>query len=102
VRRGRARHLHQGPWPRAYLLELREDLPELELRLLEDLLLLSPSLFLLLERLPLLAAWALPERLEDGEDFFEEEEEEELRDAIACSFGALDESAVVLRGQSSI
>lgn len=63
-------------------LELREDLPELELRLPEERLLLplalARSLFWLLER-PLLL-----EDLPADEEDLEEEEEEELRDAIAC------------------
>ena len=41
-------------------------------------------LFWVLALPPLLAAWARPERLGDDGDL---EEEEELRDAIACSLG---------------
>jgi hypothetical protein len=77
------------------LLELREDLPELEdlpepdpeLRLAEDLLLPPRALA---RSLCARLVWLLarPPLLDDGEDF-DEEEEEELRDAIACSFAAL-------------
>ena len=70
---------------RAYLL-FEERLEELELLLLEPLLALARPLE---ERLcalalpPLLAACARLDLPEDEEDL---EEEEELRDAIACSF----------------
>ncbi len=66
----------------AYLLLLLEERLELELR---DLLLLPLALGLLLEDLLLLLR-ALGLLLRDEPDL-EEEEEEELRDAIACSFG---------------
>ncbi len=65
----------------AYLLLLLEERLELELR---DLLLLPLALGLLLEDLLLLLR-ALGLLLRDDPDL--EEEEEELRDAIACSFG---------------
>lgn len=72
------------------MLLLREDLLlELELRLLPlalGLLLLRLELLRLLDLLPLEAVPRLL-LLRDGLDF--EEEEEELRDAIACSFGRL-------------
>jgi hypothetical protein len=68
----------------AYLLLLLEErLPALELR---DLLLLLPlALGLLLEDLLLLLR-ALGLLLRDAPDL-DEEEDEELRDAIACSLG---------------
>ena len=69
------------------LLELRPD--DEEERLLLPLALarsLWALLFWLLALPPLLAAWARLD-LED-EDGLEDEEEEELRDAIACSFGS--------------
>jgi hypothetical protein len=74
------------------LLELlrEERLPEL--RPLEERLpplalarSLCARLFWVLALPPLLAAWARLLRPED--DDLEEDEEEELRDAIACSFG---------------
>lgn len=64
------------------LLLLAERLPPLALARS-----LCARLFFVLALPPLLAAWArliFPE--EDGDDL-EEDEEEELRDAIACSFG---------------
>jgi hypothetical protein len=79
----------------AYLLLLREDLPpelELALRLPERLppLALARSLwarlFWVLALPPLLAACARLDFPEEDEDL-EEPEDEELRDAIACSFG---------------
>jgi hypothetical protein len=88
-----SRHFHvPGTCPGAgHLLLLRERLLELELRLLP----LALGLLLLL-RLELLRLLLLPPleavprllllRDDDGLDF---EEEEELRDAIACSFGRL-------------
>jgi len=67
----------------AYLLLLLEErLPALELR---DLLLLPLALGLLLEDLLLLLR-ALGLLLRDAPDL-DEEEDEELRDAIACSLG---------------
>jgi hypothetical protein len=77
----------------AYLLLLREDLlPELALRLPERLppLALARSLwarlFWVLALPPLLAACARLDFPEEDDDL-EEPEDEELRDAIACSFG---------------
>jgi hypothetical protein len=69
----------------AYLLLLLEErLPALELR---DLLLLPLALGLLLEDLLLLLLLrALGLLLRDAPDL-DEEEDEELRDAIACSLG---------------
>ena len=64
------------------LLLFEERLPEL--RLDEDRLALARSPFWVLDRPPLLEAWA---RLAFPEEGDLDEEEEELRDAIACSFG---------------
>ena len=83
-----------------HLLELlrEERLPEeLLLRLPERLLPLALArslcarLFCVLALPPLLAAWARLERPEDDEDGLEEEEE--LRDAIACSLVGLHRAA---------
>lgn len=79
----------------AYLLLLREDLlPELELRLPEGMLV--PALARPLDDLPcalalppLLAAWARLDFPEEDDDDLEEPEGEELRDAMACSFGCM-------------
>lgn len=69
-------------------LLLEERLPEVELLLRLPPLALARSLcarlFWVLALPPLLAAWARLERPDDAEDDLEEEEE--LRDAIACSF----------------
>ena len=80
-----------GPPPPHLLLLLEERLlPEL-LRLPERLVpralarSLWALLFWVLALPPLLAACARLERPDDGEDL--EEEEEELRDAMACSLG---------------
>jgi hypothetical protein len=87
-----------------YLLLLLEErlLPELELRLPERLLLplalarsLWALLFWVLALPPLLAACARLDLPDDEEDL---EEEEELRDAIACSFGRLMTAAVAACG----
>ena len=88
------------------LLLLEERLPELELLLPERLppLALARSLcarlFWVLALPPLLAAWARLERPDDEEDDLEEEEE--LRDAIACSFGRLQKAAVTAAATWSI
>ena len=74
------------------MLLLREDLlPELELRLLPLALGLLLRLLLLL---PLEAEPRLLLELLRDEDEPDLEEEEELRDAIACSFGRLKSRAV--------
>jgi hypothetical protein len=79
---------------RAHLLLLREDRPLLEL-LLPDRLLplaLARPLLLLLRELLLRPLEAVPRLLLREDDPGLEEEEEELRDAIACSL--LDDAAV--------
>ena len=85
---------HQQPSVRLYAVRalMQEELePELALRPAEERLLLPRALARsLIDLLLLLAAWARLERPADGEDL-EAEEEEELRDAIACSLDALDE-----------
>lgn len=87
-----ARHPVAAPSPGrdAHLLELLREERLVLLVLRRPPLALARSLcarlFWVLALPPLLAAWARVERLEDGDDL---EEEEELRDAIACSFGQL-------------
>jgi hypothetical protein len=79
------------------LLLLREErllLPELRLPLALARSLCA-LLFCELALPPLLAAWARLILPADGEDDLEDEEEEELRDAIACSFGSVENDRLV-------
>lgn len=92
-----ARHGTRGPQPPAghLLLLLEERLPELELRLPDEERLLPlalarsllPLLLLLLRPLEAVPR-LLPLLLREEPDL---EDEEELRDAMACSFGRLNE-----------
>ena len=89
-----------------YLLLLFEErllLPALELPLLLLPLALARSLCALLSWVlalpPLLAAWARLILPADGDDDLEEEEEE-LRDAMACSFDGLQKAAVAAAAQT--
>ena len=94
--------LRPGGLRRHFELLLEERLPELELLLPERLppLALARSLcarlFCVLALPPLLAAWARLERPDDEEDDLEEEEE--LRDAIACSLVGLQNGRCHCRG----